>query len=276
MLRGLARGVDATHLLRTGPASAPIHPNTKAPHANVRKVINSITTGVDGVSPGSSLEAAPDAPQSLPSYDDASQHGLRNPTAVSLSSLTMGRSITGLTSSTYPVPHHLPLVHTVTTAPNSAARPLHHPSSMPACGNDVLSSILSEPAQPIASSFAQSGELSRFQSLQGALSSVLNADTGHVSNVAVEQLRQQLLCDQASGVVGRPIDVDNVEKVGQGSYGVVYRGVWQGANVAIKYLCSSSTQQLQISTTEALLSQLLAHPNVVQVGGDGARGGEWG
>ncbi|PNG99789.1 Dual specificity protein kinase shkB, partial [Tetrabaena socialis] len=58
--------------------------------------------------------------------------------------------------------------------------------------------------------------------------------------------------------------VDTLEKLGQGSYGVVHRGVWQGANVAVKYLVSSSTQQLQISTTEALLSKLLAHPNVVQ------------
>ncbi|KAG2449554.1 hypothetical protein HYH02_005088 [Chlamydomonas schloesseri] len=132
-------------------------------------------------------------------------------------------------------------------------------------GPDILSSILSEGCtRPVGSSFVASGELSRYQSLQGGLSSVLNADTGHVSTTAVEQLRQQLMCEQQAGLGGRPIEVDNLEKVGAGSFGVVYRGVWQGANVAIKYLVSSSTQQLQISATEALLSKLLAHPNVVQ------------
>ncbi|KAG2495432.1 hypothetical protein HYH03_006379 [Edaphochlamys debaryana] len=133
-------------------------------------------------------------------------------------------------------------------------------------GPDILSSILSEGCAlpPMGGSYVQSGELSRYQSIQGGLSSVLNADTGHISTTAVEQLRQQLICEQAAGMGARPIEVDNLEKVGQGSFGVVYRGVWQGAHVAIKYLVSSSTQQLQISATEALLSKLLAHPNVVQ------------
>lgn len=53
-------------------------------------------------------------------------------------------------------------------------------------------------------------------------------------------------------------------QVGSGSFGVVYKGVWQGAVVAIKYMVSSSAQQLQLSTTEAVLSKLLAHPNVRQ------------
>ncbi|GLI63433.1 hypothetical protein VaNZ11_006322 [Volvox africanus] len=132
-------------------------------------------------------------------------------------------------------------------------------------GPDILSSILSEGCQmPLGSSYLPSGELSRFQSLQAGISSMLNADTGHISTTAVEQLRQQILSEQQQGAGGRPIEVDNLEKVGHGSYGLVYRGVWQGALVAIKYLVSSSTQQLQISATEALLSKLLAHPNVVQ------------
>ncbi|KAG2428818.1 hypothetical protein HXX76_011518 [Chlamydomonas incerta] len=160
---------------------------------------------------------------------------------------------------------HLPTLPSMAASMQSESRLLQGGATILTAGPDILSSILSEGCtRPVGSSFVASGELSRYQSMQGGLSSVLNADTGHVSTTAVEQLRQQLMCEQQAGLGGRPIEVDNLEKVGAGSFGVVYRGVWQGANVAIKYLVSSSTQQLQISATEALLSKLLAHPNVVQ------------
>jgi hypothetical protein len=79
-------------------------------------------------------------------------------------------------------------------------------------GPDILSSVLSEGyALPplVCSSLLPSGELSRLQSMQaGGLSCMLlNADTGHISTTAVEQLRQQILCEQQQGLGGRPIEV---------------------------------------------------------------------
>ena len=45
----------------------------------------------------------------------------------------------------------------------------------------------------------------------------------------------------------------------------MYRGLWTGVHVAIKFLKSSSPDQLNLSAREAILSRFVSHPNVVQV-----------
>ncbi|KAJ9505963.1 hypothetical protein QJQ45_002724 [Haematococcus lacustris] len=56
-------------------------------------------------------------------------------------------------------------------------------------------------------------------------------------------------------------DVHDLVFVGQGSQGVVYEGVWQGATVAVKW---SIADNLDAGAYELLFSRLLSHPNVVQ------------
>jgi len=56
-------------------------------------------------------------------------------------------------------------------------------------------------------------------------------------------------------------DVQELRWVGQGSQGVVYEGVWQGATVAVKW---SIADELDTGAYELLFSRLLSHPNVVQ------------
>lgn len=47
--------------------------------------------------------------------------------------------------------------------------------------------------------------------------------------------------------------------------GIVYSGLWTGVHVAIKFLKSSSPDQLNLTAREAILSRFVSHPNVVQV-----------
>lgn len=46
----------------------------------------------------------------------------------------------------------------------------------------------------------------------------------------------------------------------------MYRGLWTGVHVAVKFLKSSSPDQLNQTAKEAILSRFVSHPNVVQVG----------
>ncbi|KXZ47521.1 hypothetical protein GPECTOR_34g680 [Gonium pectorale] len=244
------------------------------------------STGLSAAAPAAEL----DAPQALPGDRPVSGAALPMPLPTSMgagvgpSAGVVAIGVNGIgascpvesANSSFTIPAstivelasaQLPTLHCVAAALTSDSRILGHAGSSLTAGQDILSSILSEGCGPMPpggpSSFAQSGEISR-SGLAAGVPSVLNLDTGHVSTTAVEALRNQLLFDQQQGMGGRPIEVENLEKVGQGSFGVVYRGVWQGAHVAIKYLLSSSDQQLAASATEALLSKLLAHPNVVQ------------
>lgn len=52
----------------------------------------------------------------------------------------------------------------------------------------------------------------------------------------------------------------------------MYRGLWTGVNVAIKFLRSSSPDQLNQTAKEAILSRFVSHPNVVQVRDGEGRG----
>jgi hypothetical protein len=47
--------------------------------------------------------------------------------------------------------------------------------------------------------------------------------------------------------------------------GVVYKGLWNDVPVAIKFMLSSSPDQMNDKFREAVLARYVSHPNVVQV-----------
>ncbi|GAX73923.1 hypothetical protein CEUSTIGMA_g1373.t1 [Chlamydomonas eustigma] len=59
-------------------------------------------------------------------------------------------------------------------------------------------------------------------------------------------------------------EITNLQKIGQGAGGIVYRGLWTGVNVAVKFMKSSSPEALNLTAKEAILSRFVSHPNVVQ------------
>ncbi|KXZ56531.1 hypothetical protein GPECTOR_1g477 [Gonium pectorale] len=59
-------------------------------------------------------------------------------------------------------------------------------------------------------------------------------------------------------------EVAQLSWVGHGGYGAVYKGVWQGANVAVKFTVADYMDFAGASAHEATLSKMLSHPNVVQ------------
>ncbi|GLC44332.1 hypothetical protein PLESTB_000481300 [Pleodorina starrii] len=59
-------------------------------------------------------------------------------------------------------------------------------------------------------------------------------------------------------------EVAQLSWVGHGGYGAVYKGVWQGANVAVKFTVADYMDFAGASAHEAVLSKMLSHPNVVQ------------
>lgn len=72
-------------------------------------------------------------------------------------------------------------------------------------------------------------------------------------------------------------EVHQLQWVGHGGYGAVYKGVWQGANVAVKFTVAEFLDVEGATAHEAVLSKILSHPNVVQVrrrgGGEERAGG---
>ncbi|BDA51505.1 probable mitogen-activated protein kinase kinase kinase 9 at C-terminar half [Coccomyxa sp. Obi] len=53
--------------------------------------------------------------------------------------------------------------------------------------------------------------------------------------------------------------------IGRGSFGRVYKGEWQGQEVAVKVLCSQGSQEANFeSLSEYFVSKQVRHPNVVQ------------
>jgi serine/threonine protein kinase len=58
------------------------------------------------------------------------------------------------------------------------------------------------------------------------------------------------------------------EQIGQGAFGVVYRGKWSGEDVAVKVLqtaCSAQSRELKSFAQEASLLSTLTHPNVIRL-----------
>lgn len=54
-----------------------------------------------------------------------------------------------------------------------------------------------------------------------------------------------------------------LDKIGDGNFGEVYKGLWQGVEVALKKM--NTPDQTEAFFEEALLLQKLSHPNIVQV-----------
>lgn len=59
-------------------------------------------------------------------------------------------------------------------------------------------------------------------------------------------------------------EIQQLTWIGQGGLGTVYKGIWQGAPVAVKFMCTNSLDLTSATAREAVLSKLLSHPNVVQ------------
>ncbi|EFJ51334.1 hypothetical protein VOLCADRAFT_109637 [Volvox carteri f. nagariensis] len=59
-------------------------------------------------------------------------------------------------------------------------------------------------------------------------------------------------------------DIKDLAFIGNGSFAAVFKGLWQGAKVAIKFVVSDSLNSNSVTLRESLLGQLLSHPNVIQ------------
>lgn len=59
-------------------------------------------------------------------------------------------------------------------------------------------------------------------------------------------------------------DIKDMAFIGNGSFAAVFKGSWQGAKVAIKFVVSDSLSNNSVGLRESVLSQLLSHPNVIQ------------
>jgi len=68
------------------------------------------------------------------------------------------------------------------------------------------------------------------------------------------------LVEVARSLLGPTVQIQ--ERVGRGGYGTVYRGFWNGAEVAIK-VSNQATKRADRSVAEAVLTTTLNHPNVV-------------
>ncbi|KAG2443915.1 hypothetical protein HXX76_002255 [Chlamydomonas incerta] len=78
---------------------------------------------------------------------------------------------------------------------------------------------------------------------------------------------EQTLC-QSNMQLCRPEelvgDIKDLAFIGNGSFAAVFKGLWQDAKVAIKFVVSDSLNSNSVTLRESLLGQLLSHPNVIQ------------
>ncbi len=61
----------------------------------------------------------------------------------------------------------------------------------------------------------------------------------------------------------RITDVKIIKEIGGGNYGLVFKGEWNGASVALKQL--KSKEEFEAFQKEAKMLKALSHPNIVQV-----------
>ncbi|GFR42839.1 hypothetical protein Agub_g3797 [Astrephomene gubernaculifera] len=85
-------------------------------------------------------------------------------------------------------------------------------------------------------------------------------------------LRQKMLLTGTSvrrEQLGEAEQITILEKLGEGTFGKVYRGLWRGTEVAIKTIVlpanmSGKEKREKMAVMEAAISSSLAHPNIVQ------------
>ncbi|KAG1669245.1 hypothetical protein FOA52_003282 [Chlamydomonas sp. UWO 241] len=93
------------------------------------------------------------------------------------------------------------------------------------------------------------------------------ADVDHME--VIESVRRSLAATSTSTRMQQAEDIELVEALSEGTYGKVYRGLWQGTEVAVKTMVlpggmSSSEKREKMAVMEAAIASTLSHPNIVQ------------
>eukprot|EP00884_Botryococcus_braunii_P016253 jgi/Botrbrau1/3310/Bobra.0048s0007.1 len=143
----------------------------------------------------------------------------------------------------------------------SASLHSNEPATPDSCKQDLTLPARVSPARPASSDALWKGASPRSDTLQGSLSQIMGSPGDGRGRPELWRLQK------VGSLEGEHVELGPL--IGQGGYGRVYKGRWQGALVAVKIVENQHTPQATPEAAQArayresILSSSLAHPNVV-------------
>lgn len=92
------------------------------------------------------------------------------------------------------------------------------------------------------------------------------SDLGSESGVSASGTSPKGNVTQLPVVEKEEINFSAKDEIGRGSFGIVYKGVWAGTEVAVKHVKIRNAKRLQlVMETEVRIHSMVRHPNIVQI-----------